>query len=155
MNRKLSNLASIAEIVSGIAVVITLIFLILGIRENTEITRAAAFDRNISSVNEILVPVILDEEFSPLFQSYLEGRTQELSSTEWFRVREIIRSLFRSYESAYHANQYGNIGVTEWTRVLAQLCFHRGLLGAQWQEIPAVLTEEFANFVETSCPNDR
>ncbi len=154
MNLKLSDWASIAELVSAIAVVVTLIFLVIGIRENTEITRAAAFDRNVSSVNEILVPVILDEEFSPLFQSYIEGRVQELSSSDWFRVAEIIRSLFRSYESAYHANQYGDIGETEWTRVLAQLCFHRELLGPKWQEIPMVLTEEFASFVETRCPNN-
>ena len=41
MKQKLSEWASIAEIVSGIAVVITLVFLIFGIRENTEVTRAA------------------------------------------------------------------------------------------------------------------
>ena len=155
MIKKLSDWASIAEIIAAIGVIVTLIFLIFGIRENTEITRAAAFDRSISSVNEIVVPVILDEEFSPLFQSYLEGRKQELSSAEWFRVREIVRSLFRSYESAYYANQYGNIGATEWTRTMAQLCFHRDLLDANWQEIPIILTEEFTTFVEAICPNDR
>lgn len=49
---KLSGWASIAEIISGTAVLITLVFLVFGIRENTEITRAAAYDRNIDSLNQ-------------------------------------------------------------------------------------------------------
>jgi hypothetical protein len=41
MNKKLSDWASIAEIVSGVAAEIALIFLIVGIRSNSEMTRVA------------------------------------------------------------------------------------------------------------------
>jgi hypothetical protein len=63
---KLSDWANVAEVVSGVAVVITLIFLILSIRENTEITRAAAYD-TFAETPAALRLVISDE-----FSRYLE-----------------------------------------------------------------------------------
>lgn len=43
MNQKLSNWASIAEILSGIAVVISLILLLFEVQGNSEAVRAATF----------------------------------------------------------------------------------------------------------------
>ena len=62
MNQKLSDWASIAEIVSGVAVVITLIFLIVGIRENTNVVRASAFSDNLSAFNDFSMTVAADAE---------------------------------------------------------------------------------------------
>jgi hypothetical protein len=61
LNQKLSEWASVAEVVSGVAIVVTLVFLAVGIRENTEITRAAAYDRNIESLNQWRLGVMQNE----------------------------------------------------------------------------------------------
>ena len=52
MTQKLSDWASIAEIVSGIAVVVALVFLVVGIRENTEMARASMYERTFDSLNQ-------------------------------------------------------------------------------------------------------
>ena len=49
---KLEKLALIAELVSSIVVVVTLVFLLIGVRENSEMARASAYERNIDSSNE-------------------------------------------------------------------------------------------------------
>jgi hypothetical protein len=54
---KLSDWAGIAEIFSGIAVVVTLVFLIIGIRENTEVTRAATYADLLDGLNEYSMQV--------------------------------------------------------------------------------------------------
>ncbi len=154
MNRKLSDWASTAEIVSGVAVVVTLIFLILGIRENTAVTRAAAFDRNIDSINQISIALAQDEELSRLFQYYQEEHLDidELSNQEWFRVRAIVRSVLRIYETAYYSKKYGTLGSSEWSRFERQICRHRGRMDtARWNDVESVLTDEFASYVEESC----
>ena len=46
MNQKLADWASIAEIISGIAVVVTLIVLIVEVRDNTEVLRVSAYNDN-------------------------------------------------------------------------------------------------------------
>ncbi len=51
MNQKLSDWASAAEIIASIAVVITLIILILGIRENTEVVRAGSYNDLLGNVD--------------------------------------------------------------------------------------------------------
>ena len=154
MNKKLSDWASIAEIVSGIAVLITLIFLVLGIRENTAVTRAAAFDRNIDSINQIAITLARDEELMRLFQYYQDDHLDidELSSEEWARVRAIVRSILRIYESAYYSNQYGTLGLSEWSRFERQdLSPPSRMDMVQWNDIESVLTQEFANYVDKSC----
>ena len=70
MNQKLSDWASIAEIVSGIAVVITLVFLVLGIRENTEVMRATSFASSIDTLNEFTASVVTDSELRQLWLAH-------------------------------------------------------------------------------------
>ena len=52
MKRQLSSWASGAEIISSIAVVVTLVFLVIGIRENTAITRASVYATSIEGIND-------------------------------------------------------------------------------------------------------
>ncbi len=105
MNQKLSDWASIAEIVSSFAVVITLLFLVVGIRENTDVTRAAAFDRSIDNINQLSITLAQDEVLTRIFQYYQEDHldVDELSSQEWYRIGMIVRSILRIYETAYYS----------------------------------------------------
>jgi hypothetical protein len=154
LNQKLSDWAAIAEIVSGIAVVITLIFLTFGIRENTAVTRAAAFDRKIEGLNQVAITLARDEELMRLFQYYQDDHLDidELSNEEWARVRAMVRSILRIYETAYYSTQYGTLGLSEWSRFERQICRHRARLDiVRWNDIQGVLTEEFANYVAESC----
>ena len=62
MNQKLSDWASIAEIISGIAVVVTLIFLIAGIRENTAVLRGSSYSNTLESLNQLQASIMADSE---------------------------------------------------------------------------------------------
>jgi len=153
MNKKLSDWASIAEIVSGVAVVVTLIFLLLGIQANTAATQATVYSSIIDSVNGIQQSLYEDPELSRLYDAYVDRRTAELEEADQRRVRRIAASILRVYEKAYFGREYGVIGDAEWQRTQGAICLHRG-----WSESAGmgvtqspVLTEEFREFIATVC----
>lgn len=62
----LQKWALVAEIIGGAAVMITLVFLLLGIKENTQVTSASMFANTIDSLNEFEAGLLADPELSNL-----------------------------------------------------------------------------------------
>jgi len=60
-NEKLQKWALIAEIVGGLAIVVSLVFLIIEVRGNSNLIRANAYDQNIQSLVDWRMWVISDE----------------------------------------------------------------------------------------------
>jgi len=149
---KLSDWSSIAEIVSGVAVVVTLIFLVFGIRENSEITRAVAYERNVDSRNEWRMWVSEDDERLRIYEAHLAGRIDDLTDLESSRLNFILNTIWAINEKSYYSNQYGVLGPDEWARTDRVLCtFHGNFDDERWGRISRSLTEEFAEYVETKC----
>jgi len=154
MKLKLSDWASIAEVLSGVAVVVTLVFLIVGIRENTRITRAAAYDRNIDSLNQSRNAMIRDREIARIWQALQDGDPTGLDELDLVRARVLVSTLFNNYEKSYFANKYGTLGESEWSRFANQICrqYHNVLsFSGQPEGLRAVITEEFMRYIEGSC----
>jgi len=59
---KLKECALLAEVMSAIAVVVTLIFLLFEVRANSDLIRASTFDRNIQSVIDFNMGISSDDE---------------------------------------------------------------------------------------------
>ncbi len=152
MNQKLSDWASIAEILSSIAVVVTLLFLVFGIRENTEITRAAAYDRNIDSLNQWRLDVAQNEELLRAWNAYRRGDIGGRIEAEDAGLGLILTALWGIYEKSYYANKYGILGASEWNRFEVQICLGRAIDARLWNEMIKIrLTEEFADYVVAFC----
>ena len=153
---KLENYAHLAEIISGIAVVITLIFLIIGIRENTEVTRAASYQSLNQSMSDFGMSLIQDKELASMMQLYFEGQSGQLTIEQKFRLRVMLASIWRTYETAYFANQYGTLGTDEWARFIKQICNHRKLSeSVDWSTITAFMADEFAGYIAETCNTAR
>ena len=154
MNQKLSDWASIAEIISGVAVVVTLIFLIVGIRENTSITRAAMFDSTLLGLAEFRSHVINNPEVADLWGAYMNLGYDDLDTTSKIRVSALVTLAFENQQRAYYARQYDVLGESEWSRFGRQICIQYPRVTsseALTQYMQVVLTEEFWNFVVTTC----
>ena len=149
---KLSDWSSIAEIVSGVAVVVTLIFLVFGIRENSAITRAVAYERNVDSRNEWRMWVSQDDERLRIYQAFLAGRIDDLTDLESSRLASILNIVWAINEKSYYSNQYGILGPEEWARTDRVLCTFYGNFDAErWERISRTFTDEFTEYVETKC----
>ena len=148
----LSAWAHVAEIVAALGVIIGLVFLSLDVRENTEITRSAAYGQSIDRLNEWRANVVRDPDVSRLYLAYSESKTGELNREDSFRLQLLLTSLWGVYETAFYARDYGLLGPAEWGRYEVQMCDHRGLNVEDWNRVVAPrITEPFRRFLEASC----
>ena len=154
MNQKLSDWASLAEIVSAIAVVVTLIFLIAGIRDNTELTRASMFDSSMDSLNEIRLLIASDAEVARIWRAYREKEFDSLDDTGKTQAGELVMAMFGIYEKAYYAREYEVIGSREWERFEIQICIQLDRAQASREVLELVritLTPSFMSYVRELC----
>jgi hypothetical protein len=148
---RLSDWSSVAEIISGIAVVVTLIVLIVEIRDNTELLRVSAYNENLDSLNEFGALVSRDADTARIWQALLSEETANLDEIDRRRLTDWLFILFRNYEKAYFSEQSGLIGEEEWARFNTNICSFFELSQSAGIDFTIPLTREFSDYVAGSC----
>ena len=151
MNQKLSNWASIAEIISGIAVVVTLLFLVLEVRDNTNVMRATAFERNIQSFIDSRYLMAGDSELTRIAVEARGVGYRSLTPLEQDRARVFIQATYLSYEKAYFAERYGLLGEGEGERFTRQACLTLpGYVPELRERVLAPLTNDYIEHLRSA-----
>jgi hypothetical protein len=153
MRPSLSEWADFAEIASGIAVVVSLVFLILGIQENTDVTRFSVYANLIDEINENERVRLANPELGALWDAYVNETTRELSAEDLSRIRWQAALVLRSYEKAFFARKYDVIGDSEWGRFERLICVHDARLRSAAIELEPILASEFMDYIKTECRN--
>ena len=111
----LENFVSIAEIVAGFAVLVTLIFLTLELRSSAKTLRAntnAESYENWATVNEFLSQhpdrVAITQTFDP------SKTLSEFTEVEQAAIRLLARSLFQRFQSLYFKYSAGILTEDVW-----------------------------------------
>jgi len=159
MNQRISYLASVAEIFSGVAVVVTLIVLIVGVRENTEVTRASVYVALTDDVNALVADMYRDPELSRVWTAFLNGTTGNLDTHDADRLRLVINTMWRNYEKAYFSREYDVLGEVEWNRFIQAMCINyervKAFNRATGQDViegrTGSLTAEFRSYFLEAC----
>ena len=98
---KLKKYAVISEIIASFAVVVTLIVLIVEVRENTAAVHAA----NRQSISERIeyrtIAIATSPELSRVLASVQEPGAIKIGSTEWWQVGSFYAGLLTATEEAY------------------------------------------------------
>jgi hypothetical protein len=154
MKLKLQDWSHVADIVSGIAILFTLIFLIVEVRENTDIVRAGAYDRNLDSLNDVKAILAENPQLAKNYQAVDRGEWGDLSADDQFQIRVVFEMFFGVYEKTYFAKKYGHLGDSEWGRIQRQVCLHYDRVSRNVDMISGmqiVMTDEFFDYVVESC----
>lgn len=130
MSSKLHEYAAISEIVSAVAVVVSILFLAYQIRENTEVIRAtaAAESRDSLASSSDLILFFDDKMMDLMARTTREPvRFNELSLQDRYRMMSFQRSFFRRAEAQYFRFQAGLLDEEVWhtvrNRVVINLAF--------------------------------
>jgi len=94
---KLSDWASIADVIAGVAVVISLAILIAEVRGNTEAVIATNRQSTASRVEQIALTVATD----PVLAELLNSEPNELDSADSTRVAAFYVAILRSTEETF------------------------------------------------------
>ncbi|NQV69609.1 MAG: hypothetical protein HQ498_06250 [Pseudohongiella sp.] len=119
---KLSDYAHIAEIASGIAVLVTLLVLVFEVRGNTEAIQAATYGELVGEIassnwDRATNPDIADLVFLQKTEGY-----DALSEKQKYQSDEMLITLFQLYDRAYTYWASGNLSDEAWTRFGNPVC---------------------------------
>jgi hypothetical protein len=101
----LSDLANLGEFVGGLAVIATLIYLAMQLRQNTRALKSATLANNTS----IWASMLVDLGSGDKLQAYLHGSSgsRSLPPDEFLQFFLFCRALFVSFENQHHQYQQG------------------------------------------------
>ena len=147
----LRKYALVAEIVSAVAVVVSLIFVALQIKDNTDAVRAATYDDILSDHIQWRMTIAsspaLNETMVKDFTDSAPLTPTEEQTRSW-----VAQAAWQIYERAYFARKYQTLGDSEWERYEAAIC--RTFLNRDFEtELAPYLTAEFAEYARGCAKN--
>jgi hypothetical protein len=153
----LQVLVALAEIVSASAVTLTLIALIISIRQNTRSQKALAVDSLAAAITSINVPAM---------QSHLLGSALSKATSDWSsasREERIIAhyflfSFFKLLENAWYQQKTGILDQAQWLgweRLLRKYYHADGVRRVWWPGRRHAYSPEFQKFLSgTRSPDE-
>lgn len=146
-NDRIRNWALVAEIVSGFAVVITLVFLAFEISKNSDLIQADTFNRNIESLIDWRMQIASSDDSLQIMADHWK-----FENTDLLRRQLLVINMWSIYEKAYYSQRYGLLGAAEWQRFKNRFCPKSEERSAFWEKrIAMFLTEEFRDYVVRTC----
>ncbi len=149
MKLKLSELASIAEIIGAFAVVISLIYVGVQVNDSAGAVRsAAANDANVA-VQNWYMQIGSDQQTSELFYEALTSE-EALSNQEEFQFLMMFHGIFLAFQNSYLIAEEGTIDVELREALTGVVIGIKDLpgWGRYWRQRKSYLHPGFADYVD-------
>jgi hypothetical protein len=153
----LQTLVAVAQIVSALAVALTLIALIVSIRQSTKSQKALVVDSLAAAITSINVPAME----SPALGAALAKATADWNSAsreERIIVHFFLFSFFKLLENAWYQQKAGILDQAQWVgwETMLRKYYHAdGVQRAWWPARKNSYSPEFQKFLsETKPPED-
>ena len=149
MKLKLSELASIAEIIGAFAVVISLIYVGVQVNDSAGAVRsAAANDANVA-VQNWYMQIGSDQQTSELFYEALTSE-EALSNQEEFQFLMMFHGIFLAFQNSYLIAEEGTIDVELREALTGVVIGVKDLpgWGRYWRQRKSYLHPGFADYVD-------
>ena len=145
----LDDLGNIGEFVGAIAVVVSLIYLAIQIRQNTRAVRTSTFHGVTDSFNLVNTTIANDESLARIFRVGSENLS-DLTPDEQVRFGFLFLAAFRIFETLYYQDRHGTGDPALWAAEGGTMAALLGGPGALqwWESNPLSFTPEFREYVE-------
>jgi hypothetical protein len=152
----LQDIGALGEAIGGIAVIITLIYLALQIRQNTKAVRSNSFHAVTDSFNEINNLIAHDESLARIFRVGMEDLAN-LNEDELIRFSFMFMAPFRIFETIFYQYTNGTIDQRLWQAEKRSMQFLLSGPGSRawWYRNPLSFTPEFRQFIESEIIVER
>lgn len=142
-------LGNLGDFIGGIAVVVTLVFLIRQLRSNTISVRTATYQAAVDTMSNLAGALARDPAASELYARGSQDRAS-LSDLDRTRFDLLILSVVRAYENLHFQHRHGAIEDEEWEGWENRIRSHLLAPGVQrwWSEQRLAFNPVFRDFVE-------
>jgi hypothetical protein len=150
----LQSLVAIAEIVSALAVSLTLAVLVVSIRQNTRSQKLLAVDSLAAAIAAINVPAME----SPTLGSALSKATKDWGAAnreERIVAHYFLFSFFKLVENAWYQQRSGVLDRAQWTgweRMIRAYYHSEGVRRVWWPNRQGYYSPEFQKFLSETQP---
>ena len=146
----LESLANLGEIIGAAAVVISLVYLAVQVRQNTQAQRTENFSRALDRVAAMQAALSQNLETSVIFSKGVAD-TAKLSPKERMQFTWIMYELFGAFEFMFLASKTDAIPKEIWRRWSTAVGFWLSFSGVQawWAVRPIPFTDSFTAYVES------
>ena len=144
---ELSLIVNIAEIIGTVAVVVSLVYVGIQVRQNTRSTKLATGQNLSHDLRETLAPIYSDSEFARIHLAGMKD-VGSLTGVERYRVYTYIQSTFRAFENVYYHYRNGAVDAYVWDAFVAYMKFSKGVgsVEAFWQDRQHIFSKDFRDF---------
>ena len=145
----LEALAYLGEVIGAVAVVVSLVYLAVQIRQSTQAQRTENYGRALERISNIQALWSHDDDLSALLAKGAED-SAKLSPPERIRFTYAFLELFGAIEFMFHAYKEGAIPEKVWARWSETVAWWMSLRGVQdwWRHLPVSFTADFVEFVD-------
>ena len=152
---QLESLANLGEIIGAIAVVVSLIYLAVQVRQNTHAQRTENFSRALDRVAAMQASLSQDSDAAIVFAKGVADPTA-LSTTERIQFTWVMYELFGAFEFMFMASNTDAIPEEVWQRWSSAVAWWLTFPGIQiwWQVRPIPFTDSFTSYVESLLENN-
>jgi hypothetical protein len=146
----LAELASIGEIVSSIAVIISLVYLAMQIRQNTEAERTSTYQSIVSDFGALNNNMASTPELSDMFVRGLEN-FEQFNPDERARISQSFFQCFRYFENMFYQHHKGYLDEDIWVgwKRLILTYYSRPGFQTWWEFRKDVYSRPFVDFLAT------
>jgi hypothetical protein len=150
----LEHASFLAQIISAVVVVASLVFVGLQLRQNTKAVRASTSQAHSAMYHDIIASLIDNGEFAQIWRKGLADLAN-LSADEQVRFVAFASTLFRFYESSHVQWLRGQLDKEHWHTIVQQAATLSGQTGIKgwWKLRKSWHSEAFQAWFEALEPS--
>ena len=145
----LQTLADLGELVGGLGVVVSLVYLALQVRQNTQSLRTENYGRALDRISAMQSQLSRDTELSRFFAKGVVDVSQ-LTPIERIRFTWALYEAFGAFEFMFDAARTGALPEAVWMRWSPTVAWWLSQPGVKswWVHRPVPFSPQFSSFVE-------
>ena len=146
----LESLANLGEVIGAAAVVASLLYLAVQVRQGTKAQRTENYARALERISSIQSALSMDSEISRIFASGVQD-TSNLAPLEKIRFAWALYESFDAFEFMFHTYETNQIPEEVWERWSATIAWWLSYPGVEtwWQNRPVQYSQSFTMFVDS------
>lgn len=150
-----SAVSVIADLLAAVGVSVTVIYLAIQIKKNTQATHSQTYQVATSALAEMAAIVGTSAELARIFRIGMMN-PRELTDDEFTQFGYLGISLFRRFENIFFQYQSGSIDDDFWNGHRDNILwfFHRPGMQLWWKDRKFAFSKSFREFLDRSTPSE-
>jgi hypothetical protein len=147
----IQDLGALGDLLSSLAVFVSLIYLAVQVRRNAEATRSSTYQSIVSEFGAINTAMTGTPDLSSLFVNGMED-FESRTSDERAKLSQLFFLVFRNFENMYYQHRAGHLDDDLWVgwKTMMVSYGHRPGFQQWWRFRRPVFSQDFVDFIDNT-----